>query len=255
MARERYLVGAGEDTIHTGVIELKTAGEKRRNWWHYHKVHVLVAAALLGIAASFVYPVVTREHPDYTIGMLTSYKLPEEVLEAMEDRIAQYADDRNGDGEVLVRLDNYVMGGANSAADYQAVQAAYTRFAGDAAMNTAMIFVHDAEAFETMQSSLGGFFQYTDGSPMPEEAQDFENAMRPWSDFKALEDFTAEGSDGLNGWTPEIVAELCGRLRISVRTAEGSGFAENEKDMAYYHDSMELLDRLYQGEPAEAPAR
>ncbi|RKJ40768.1 hypothetical protein D7X94_06845 [Acutalibacter sp. 1XD8-33] len=253
MARERYLVGAGEDTIHTGVIELKTARDKRKNWWHYHKVHVLVILLLLGVAASLVYTVVTRERPDYTIGVLTSYKLPEEVLEAMEERVAQYAGDRNGDGEVLVRMDNYVMGGTNSAADYQAIQAAYTRFAGDAAMNTSMIFIHDEDAFQTMESSLGGFFQYNNGSAMPEEAKDFENAMRPWEDFKGLEGFTAEGGDMLSQWTPEIVAELCGRLRISIRTAEGSGFAKDEKVMAYYQDSVDLLDRLYRGELPESP--
>ena len=51
MARERYLLNAGEDTIHDNEIKLVTAKDKRKNWWYYHKRHLLVgiiAAAMVG---------------------------------------------------------------------------------------------------------------------------------------------------------------------------------------------------------------
>ena len=34
MARERYLINAGEDTIHSNEIKLVTAKDKRENWWY-----------------------------------------------------------------------------------------------------------------------------------------------------------------------------------------------------------------------------
>ena len=44
MARERYLLDDTEDTIHKNEIKPQTAADKRKNWWDYHKVHVLLAA-------------------------------------------------------------------------------------------------------------------------------------------------------------------------------------------------------------------
>ena len=50
MARERYLHNAGEDTIHSNEIKLVTAKDKRKNWWYYHKFHLLI-----GIIACLLY--------------------------------------------------------------------------------------------------------------------------------------------------------------------------------------------------------
>ena len=46
MARERYLLDDTEDTIHKNEIKPQTAADKRKNWWDYHKVHVLLVAQL-----------------------------------------------------------------------------------------------------------------------------------------------------------------------------------------------------------------
>ena len=41
MPREQFFLDEQEDTIHNNQIELKTAKDKRANWWYYHKFHVL----------------------------------------------------------------------------------------------------------------------------------------------------------------------------------------------------------------------
>ncbi len=246
MARERYLVGAGEDTIHAGKIELKTAKDKRRNWWDYHKKHVFWGAVLLAAAVSVAYSIASKVKPDYSIGLLTSFQLPDRILVQLEEHIAQYGEDRNGDGRVVVDVCPYVFSQSQSAQDPQAVQASFTRFAGDAAMDSCMAYFHDDEAFWIMQENFEGFFQYNDGTPMEEGAQDYQNAMRPWEEFTGLADFEPSLED-LENWTPEVVDELVGRLRLSVRTSQGTSFASNEKKMAYYEDTLELLDRLRAG--------
>lgn len=247
MARERYLLGAEEDTIHTGVIELKTAKEKRKNWWYYYKGYVLIALIVALVAGSWIHSAFFRPKADYSIGLLTSFSVPTEVMESLEEHIAQYADDRNGDGKVMVTVNSYIFGDALSSNDYQAVQAAFTRFAGDATMGANIIYFHDEDGLLALEDSLQGFFQYNGGGTMPEDAKDFENAFRPWGSFAGLADFKAEGSE-LSNWTPEVVQELCGRLRVSVRAKEGSNIEKDEKLVQYYHDSLALLDRLESGE-------
>ncbi len=84
MARERYLLDVGEDTIHTGVIELKTKKDKAKNWWYYNKRILLFVAIAAAVAFSWIYSVVTKVDPDYTVGMVTSFSLPSEVTEELE---------------------------------------------------------------------------------------------------------------------------------------------------------------------------
>lgn len=252
MARERYLVGAGEDTIHSGVIELKTAKDKRANWWFYHKNHLIIGIIMTIIVGSLIYSIASKVDPDYSIALITSYNVPSEVLEALEAHITPYADDRNGDGQTVVTLCNYVFGDVGSSNDYQAQQAAYARFAGDTTLGTCIIYMHDQSGFSSLEGDFPGFFQYNDGSPMPDEAHDYENAMRSWSDFAGLADFPS--STSLEKWTPDVLEELCGRLRVSVRTTVDTNLEKSDKLMAYYQDSVALLDRLEKGTPLEQPA-
>ncbi len=246
MARERYLLDVGEDTIHTGVIELKTKKDKAKNWWYYNKRILLFVAIVAAVAFSWIYSVVTKVEPDYTVGMITSFSLPSEVTEELERYLEPFCEDRNGDGKVKVIVSNYVFGDNSSNQDYQMTQAAYTRFAGDAAIGSCMIYIHDQDGLSALGDGLDGFFLYNDGGTMPEGARDFDNASRPWSDYEGLEDFTADGNE-LNNWTPEVVQELCKRLSISLRTTEGA-VEKDEKLTAYHQDSVKLLERLERGE-------
>lgn len=248
MARERYLLDAGEDTIHTGVIELKTKKDKAKNWWYYNKRILLFSAIAAALVISWIVSVVTRVDPDYTVGLITSFSLPTEVREELENYLVPYCDDRNGDGKVKVSVNNYVFGDKSTTQDYQMLQAAYTRFAGDASLGSCMIYIHDSEGVNALGSVLEGFFMYNDGTPMPDGAMDFENASRPWEDYIGLRDFTASGNE-LNNWTPKVVEELCKRLSVSIRTTDGA--VEKDKKLTEYHqDSVKLLERLEKGERA-----
>ena len=78
MARERYLINAGEDTIHSNEIKLVTAKDKRENWWYYHKRQIIPAILVVALLAVFIHSMATKVDPDYTIGLLTSFTMPEE---------------------------------------------------------------------------------------------------------------------------------------------------------------------------------
>lgn len=249
MARERYLINAGEDTIHAKDDEPQTPKQKRDNWWYYHKGPLVVIVLVAALLFSIVYSVVSKVQPDYTVALMTSYSMSSSGIEELERCIAEYANDRNGDGRVEVSVVNYVfLTNPTSTEQAEFQEAQIMKFSADCALNESMIFFHDAAAFEFMESEFSGMFQYNDGTPMPEDGTDFSNAMRPWSDFKAFSNFVPEPPED-DAYTSEILTELYQRLRVSVRAAEGSSIEKSEKNMAYYDDSMKLYSRLLADEP------
>ena len=74
MARERYLLDDTEDTIHENEIKPQTAADKRKNWWDYHKVHVLLVVLAIAVVGYFIYSVTSKTEPDYTITVMTTCK-------------------------------------------------------------------------------------------------------------------------------------------------------------------------------------
>ena len=55
-----------------------------------------------------------------------------------------------------------------------------------------MIYLHDEVAFNSLEDSFDGFFQYNDGTAMPEDAKDYENAMVSWNDLKGFAEFVPQ---------------------------------------------------------------
>lgn len=249
MARERYLLDAGEDTIHQNVIKAETPKEKRKNWWFYHKGHVVAGVIAAALVFSLFYSIFSKVQPDYTVALLTSYTMPECGKDELERCMGAYAEDRNGDGKTIVAVVNYVFSdtAASSPELLEQRQATMARFVADCATNDSMIFLYEDKAFRSIQVNLDGFFQYNDGTAMPEGAEDFENAALAWEDFQAFSSFAPEPND--ENFTGEILLELFEKLKVSVRTAEGSSIQQKEKYMRYYEDSMEFYQRLKDGIP------
>ena len=252
MARERLLVNAGEDTIHDNIIRAETPAEKRKNWWYYHKGQLIALLLLAALVGSLLYSIFGKTKPDYTVAVMTSYTMPENGRQELERILEEYADDRNGDGQVVVGVTCYVFSTTipSTSDALQQQQASVARFAGDILANESMIYIHNEEAFEFMKADFSGFFQYTDGSTMPADATDFENVMLPWDKFQALSGFVPVTSED-DAFNSEGLQQLYGELRISFRQAAGTSIEKNDKDMAYYQDSLAFYQRLLTGEKPE----
>ena len=111
MARDGYLWNAGEDTIHLTKKEQAplTPREKRKNFWYYHKFHILIAILCAAVLGWTVYVFVSQVSPDYQIAFVTVDDYPDTVIRQMEEQISTIAEDRNGDGQVVVRINYYHM--------------------------------------------------------------------------------------------------------------------------------------------------
>ena len=77
-----------------------TKQEKAANWWYYHKLYVGIAVIAVVLVVWMVHDVVTRVRPDYRVGYVGSSNLPTDTVTALENTLAAYCDDRNGDGKL-----------------------------------------------------------------------------------------------------------------------------------------------------------
>lgn len=106
MASE-YLKWKYKDVQPDKPVEL-TKKQRRQNWWHYHKWHVILAAAAVVIVGSLVWHTLTQVHPDYRIAYVGSLPLAEETKISWENRLAALGGDCNGDGKVVVEVNQYL---------------------------------------------------------------------------------------------------------------------------------------------------
>lgn len=244
MPRDHFFLDQKEDTIHANQIELKTSKEKRANWWYYHKLHVLISVVVVAVVISMVYSLVTKVEADYTISLLTSDNYSTDVIARLEEELLPYADDRNQDGQVVVRVVNYAVGADME--DIQAQEAGMVRLAGDSSTFESAIFLSDEEAFTWLEGQ-GGFFAYNDGSTPEEGATDYENMRIDWENCKAL----TEMDLSIEVLNKEEAQKYMSSLALSMRSLEGTGFAEDEEIVSYYEDSKAMYERLISGEKLE----
>lgn len=92
-----------------------TRKERLANWFYYNKLWVIVGAVILWVVGSMLWNVlgVGQVEPDYRFAYVGSRKLPEDCITALEEELASFAEDLNGDGIVTVSVTQHVT--ANSA--------------------------------------------------------------------------------------------------------------------------------------------
>lgn len=196
--------------------KILTPAERRKNWWYYHKYHVLIGIVLLGIGVSLVcsYFGIGKVKTDYAVAYVGGTSLSEETVEAIQNCFAELGKDENGDGKVYVAVNQYVSHSTGDADTYYYAQAAMAQLIADITDCDSYFFLlEDPEGFQEEIHVLCN----ADGS-LPADT-DFSTAGRAWAvaEIPALNDL--EGLDGLHlgrrgFWTEETVkyAEGCEAL-------------------------------------------
>lgn len=82
--------------------------KKWNNWWYYNKWYVVAAVLALLMLVDFAYSIwVNRmNEPDFQIAYMGGI-LPQDTAEHLEKAFAEFAPDANGDGKVIVTLNQY----------------------------------------------------------------------------------------------------------------------------------------------------
>ena len=153
MASE-YLKWKYRDVQPDVPVEL-TKKQRRRNWWHYHKWHVGLGVLAVAIAGNLAWHTLTQVHPDCQIAYVGTYPLSEEEAAAWEDRLSALGSDCNGDGKVVVRLNQYPTGG--SGGDLMYAAASNVKLMADLdACESYFFLLEDPEGFQADYEVLQG---------------------------------------------------------------------------------------------------
>lgn len=239
MAREGYLVNAGEETIHENVITAQTKKDKFKNWWYYNKKILLLVIFLVAVAVSIVWSIVGKVKPDYTIALMTQSSVDADALEILEKHIADYGEDLNGDGKVVVNIANYAVANStdDNAYDYNAQMAAQTQFVADMSTAESMIWIYD-DVGKASMGDIGDVFKN-----LNYDSKSTDKTEIAWSEVKGLANTDFSGYSN-SIFTPENIVQMLDQTKVSIRESKDTFFEKKEKTMVYYNACQKLLDNL-----------
>ena len=157
-----------------------------KNWWHYHKLAVLLIVLWLIVAAVLLRGLFAREKPDLSVGYVAAEALSPEMAAALEEALADFCEDVNGDGRTLVRLEQFALDfqAADDYRDMDERMANITLMTGSiyAADGASIFLLEDPDGFQRRPGAL----QYLDGRvPSQENTYDAANwgeMVVPWMD-------------------------------------------------------------------------
>ena len=162
-----YLLKKYKDVKPDEPIQL-TKEEKRKNWWHYHRIHILIGVIALAFLGSFVWEMVAKEDTDYQIAYVGEYSLPFDAEKQIESVLEPLLIDRTGDGKVSLLITSYVLNDNDPNA-----YAAQIALVGDISLGSSSVFLVTDPM--RMQETFGIFYQ-EDGS-VPKDETDVNSCM------------------------------------------------------------------------------
>ena len=87
-----------------------TRRQRLENWFYYNKLWVLIGLVILWVVGSMLWNVlgIGQTEPDVRILYVGSRQLPEDCVHTLEQALAAFAEDLNGDGTVTVVVTQFV---------------------------------------------------------------------------------------------------------------------------------------------------
>lgn len=239
--------------------------EKAKNWWQYHKVWLAVGIAVAVLLGVFIYDMVTQVEPDIKVGVLCPYGLPEDLVAKLEQGIAAYTGDLNGDGQVSVQVEVYTIGASQQSALPQGVEVApadtanendpYLEMAGMARLvgafedgDPVLFLLHPgmAQAYQAEYELLGP----PDGTVAGPEAPVEDLALR-FADIAAFAGMELQFAYGIEEIELDGHSILDDYL-VGVRAIYGTRLEEQKGGLQRWQDAWALMGRLEAGIPVEA---
>ena len=127
----------------------------RANWWYYNWGIVAVAAMVVVGVAYVAHGLLTTVDPDYTVAVVTAEALPDEAVQHLQTALADYAEDANGDGAVVVQVNNYTWSANASLTEQNQQMAGATQMNTDLSSGESKIWIlEDPKGFEAAYGAL-----------------------------------------------------------------------------------------------------
>lgn len=190
-----------------------TRRERWANWWDYNLKWVIIIGIAVGfVGYCFIGQYFFTTHPDYNIAVVSPHFLPEATTTALQDCLAAYGEDLNGDGKTVVKVNVYTLNfNSNEDSDAYLDMAGTTKLSTDIQSSLSSIFLlYDAKGFQQTTGTL----RYLDGSlPQSDADNDWWNMVYRWSDcpvLTALElgDYQSDATQNASGHSQELLADF-----------------------------------------------
>lgn len=152
MAREFLLRGVDpEELLPPPKPEApKTPQGKWENFWYHYKWHFWGGLFFAVVLVVLVVQLFTRNPADYDILMVTENALLDNQLQVIEQELAAYGEDLDGDGTVEVNIQNCFLASPGSQQYYSNQQVLQSRiFAGDV-----MLFIWEPKYYEEFMTNI-----------------------------------------------------------------------------------------------------
>lgn len=162
-----------------------TAAEKRKNWWYYYKKHVIIGIVLTLICIELVCSFfgVGKVKPDYTLAYVGTASLPEEQLSGLKEALAALGKDENGDGEIVVAVNQYVSYNTGDSDSVYYAQAAQAQLIADiTGCDSYFFLLENPEQFQFDTHAL----RRLDGTLPADEDYSIEGTCIPVAELPAL---------------------------------------------------------------------
>ena len=133
-----------------------TRKERWANWWDYNlKWVIIIGIIVVFFGYNFIGQYFFTVHADYNVAVVAPHYLPEATQTALQDALAAYGEDRNGDGKVVVKLNLYTMDFGNEDSDAYLDMAGTTKLSTDIQGALSSIFIlYDPAGFQQTTGTL-----------------------------------------------------------------------------------------------------
>jgi len=182
--------------------------EKWKNWWHYYKWYVICGIFLFAIAFDLIGNALGlwQKTPDFQIAYVGKTELPPDTAAALEKVFSSMQElDFNGDGEVIVRINQYTDIPQSTDAN-----AAYYGYSSELAL---IGDISDCESYFFLMDDPGRFqkeYQIladSNGNCPADTDYSVDNKAIPWSNCPLLSEI-ASSAESIASGSQVFLSEL-----------------------------------------------
>ena len=215
-----------------------------KNWWYYYKWYDICGVLLLGMISQLIGNALGlwKKSPDYQIAYIGKKKLPSDTVSSLEQAFSSISKDFNGDGKVIVQVNQYIIDSQPSDADtlYYEYGSEITLIGDITDCESYFFLMDDPESFQKKFRILAS----SDGSCPEEMDNSIEDKVIAWSDCPTLSKMelgsysTTILGQNLSGDNQDILSKLF----IGRRCFYTENVSENVEKCSELWDSL-FLDK------------
>ncbi len=173
--------------VHREVQKPTTLKGKWENFRYHYGVATIVLLCVIGAVAFLVYDLATQTKYDMNMVLVTkqNYGNTEDNYDAVKQRLTQYMQDSNGDGQINIDLLAMVLDTEDEKADANMIAANQTKLMGSFSGDTDLVYLVDDTFY---QQFLDDGIEFVDLSPYSDNpnVDGDRYAIRDDSDFSDL---------------------------------------------------------------------